>query len=299
VRVELVSGLGHLLPSGVPVKQYSSRFLKTLALLLMAFPITYLVAAALIFDIAPEACVRILLSPGFELLSVMAMISGWGLWEMRRWSWYVFLATALFATYYNALLALDYGESHHRSLAFLLSVGVIVGLVIRVSKELRVPYFLPRIRWWESNPRYKLIVPVTLQRKNTGETLQGEILDLSYSGCFIKLRSDLEADETLDVVFTIFGQQVELSGTVVWRTQSAVTHPKGIGLKFSPFNRIQKRLMKAVNSRLRRIAQLYRNSRYLMSQEEFFRRMEELQSHRLDLPATITDQSDPALRARG
>jgi hypothetical protein len=149
----------------------------------------------------------------------------------------------------------------------------------------RVPWFLPRIRWWESNPRYRLAVPVSLRRNGTDAALEGEILDLSMGGCFVRIRQELTQDEAVSLRFTVFGQAFDFQGTVVWRTQSTVTHPKGVGIKFAPLQRPQRRVMRAVTARLKQISTFYRTSRYLMNQEDFHRRMQELQQGRLELPA--------------
>ncbi len=250
----------------------------------MAFPVSHLATAALLFDIPGRSCLRVLLLPGFQLISLVAVITGFGLWEMRRWAWHLFLATCLLVAYFNAILVLEYGETHHRALAFFTAILALLGVLIRTSRELRVPYFLPRIRWWESNPRYKLSAPGTISRAGDGTQLPGEVLDLSIGGCFVKLRSDLNQDEDIRIRFTLFGQSLELPGKVVWRTQSAVTHPKGVGIKFSQPDRPQRKVLKAMLQRLREISNLYRTSRFLMGQEEFSAKIESLRNTPLKLP---------------
>ena len=246
----------------------------------MAFPAVYLLFTALLFDIPINQCVRILLLPSYYLLSLLGMISGFGLWEMRRWAWYLFIITNVLAAYANAVLVSNYGESHNRGLAFLFSLFMVIGLIYRVGREIRVPYFFPKIRWWESNPRYRLVVPTQIKRES-GEAIEAEILDLSIGGCFIKLRHDLIQDEALSLDFSIFGQPINALGTVVWRTHSTVTHPKGVGVKFGPLPRIQRRTLRAINQRLKKMTAFYRSSRYLVSPEEFFKRYQEMQGEQL------------------
>jgi hypothetical protein len=264
------------------MKKYSTRFLKTIALLYMAFPAAYVLFVALLFDIPAHQCVKILLSPSYYLLSAFAVAAGYGLWEMKRWSWYVFLFASISTVYGNAVLVSNYGESHHKIVAFVISVLAVVGLVYRVGREVRVPYFLPRIRWWESNPRYKLVAPVQIARAG-GTRIDGEILDLSMGGCFIKLKHELQQDETLELQFAVFGHTLECGGSVVWRTHSTVTHPKGIGVKFGPLPRHQRRTLRAITHRLKKIAAYYRSARYLLNQEDFNRRLEELKTAKLKI----------------
>ncbi len=268
------------------MKRYTTKVLKSAACIYMAFPATYLISVAILFDISAGSCLSIVLSPFFIGLSILAMITGYGLWEMRRWAWYfLFVVNALIA-FENAKLVHAYGETHHKVLAYIASLLLLSGLMHRISREIRVPYFFPKIRWWESNPRYRLSVPVRLERRglSAGSALEassvvdGEILDLSMGGCFVKLRTELRQDELLDIKFTVFSVPMTCQGIVVWRTQSTVTHPKGVGVKFSLPSRPQKRMLRQITARLRKIAALYRRSRYLLTPEEFGKRLDELEN---------------------
>jgi Tfp pilus assembly protein PilZ len=259
------------------VKLYTSRFLKLVALFYLAFPVTYLATASLVFEIPMRNVLSIILSPGFYFLAALGMLSGFGLLEMKRWAWYTFVCTNLCICYNNAILASDYGTSSHRALAFMGSVLVLIAVMIRIAREVRVPYFLPRIRWWESNPRYKLVVPVVLKLENGERTIKGDILDLSMGGCFVKTRDTLALHDRVDLSFKALGKDVVCTGTIVWLTQSAVTHPKGVGVKFTPFSKEQKRQFKLLIQKLKEIATLYRNSRALENQDEFFKKIEEIE----------------------
>ncbi len=258
------------------MKHYTSRFLKSLAIFLIGFPVTYLILAATLFNIPMTKCVGILLSPFYYMVSVCAVIAGYGLWEMQRWSWYVFVMAQILIGYENAVLLHGYAESYHKVLVFVAGIVLQIGLVFRVGREVRVPYFFPRIRWWESNPRYRLSVPVSIDRKS-GVKENGEILDLSLTGCFIKFRPDLVPDESLIIRFSLYGYEIECEGKVVWCAQSTVTHPKGVGVKFDLIPRQQRRSLRYIVRRLKKIATLYRSSRYLVSQEEYLKQLKDIE----------------------
>jgi hypothetical protein len=260
------------------VKQYTSRFLKTVAAFLIVFPVAYIVIAAMLFDIPMNACAGILLSPFYYIVTFSAVAAGYGLWEMRRWSWYFLVASQVLVAYENAIFVLNYAESHHKFLAFFTFILIQMGLVYRVAREIRVPYFFPRIRWWESNPRYRLSIPVVLAQKN-GEPFAGEILDLSMAGCFVKLRVDVRQDDLLSVKFKAYGYDLQCWGKAVWVAQSAVTHPKGIGIKFEVLSKSQRRAFRSIGRRLRKISNHYRRSRYLMSQEDFLKGLEQIEKN--------------------
>jgi len=243
----------------------------------MAFPIVYIILAAILFDIPLNKCVGILLSPFYFIIGLLAVVAGYGLWEMRRWSWYFFIAAQILIAYENAIFALSDSESHHKLAAYLISILLQAIMIHRVAKEVRVPYFFPRIRWWESNPRYRLSAPIRLTRQNN-EELEGEILDLSVVGCFIKLRSELKQDESLSLKFKIFGCELQCEGTAVWLATSTVTHPKGAGIKFGFLSKSQKRSLRHIQKRLKKIASFYRRSRYWMSQEDFTKELEAIEN---------------------
>jgi hypothetical protein len=259
------------------MKRYTSRFLKSVALFYMAFPMAYLFVTAMVFDMPVNSCVQLLLSPFYYVVSLIAVIAGYGLWEMYRWSWYLYIASNVFIGYQTALVMNQFSESHHKVLGFVISLIAIVGIAMRVSREVRVPYFFPKIRWWESNPRYRLAVQSEIVRTVTGNAVIGEILDLSLGGCFIKLRADLKSDEPVTLKFEVFKLPVEVQGVVVWRSESTVTHPKGVGIKFSTLERSEKRALRLIAKRLRAIANFYRTSRYLLSQEDFLKKLQEIE----------------------
>lgn len=262
------------------MKEHTSRFLKATAYVYLAFPVTYLAYASLLFNLTPERTSRIFFSFSYWAFAATGIAVGYGLREMTRWGWNVFLLNALFIAYSNALIAIRYSESNNPFLAFLVSIGLLVLLIRRLGKEIRVPYFLPRIRWWETNPRYKLVVPVRVERTDSG--FEGEILDLSMGGCFIKSRNELNQNERILSRFELFGEALEIGGTVVWRSQSSVTHPKGVGVKFDPLDKIQRKVMKAATQHLKRISAV-QGARGKMSPEDFNAKMSKLKDHRLGI----------------
>lgn len=266
------------------MKEHTSKFLKTIAYIYLAFPVTYLGYSAILFNISPERSGKIFFSFSYWLLAITGIAVGYGFREMTRWAWNVFLLNSLFIAYANALIAMRYSESNNPFLAFLISLLFLIALIIRLGKEIRVPYFLPRIRWWESNPRYKLAVPIKVERAESG--FEGEILDVSMGGCFIKTRNDLTQNERILARFNLFGEALEIGGTIVWRSPSSVTHPKGVGMKFDELDKAQRRIMKGATQQLKKISAL-QNARGKMSPEEFNTKMAQLKAHRLGLTKAL------------
>lgn len=247
-----------------------------------AFPVVYPLACAALFRMPWDQVFRILLSPTFYVLALMSWVIAWSLTETKAWAWHSTLAFNLLVTYNNAVWLAERGKSGHKIEVFIICCLFTLLLTMRITRELRVPYFMPRIRWWESDPRYRLVVPVQILRTN-GSSIDAEILDISLSGCFVKSRQDYEEDETMILQFQIFGHPIRCAGTIVWKADSGVTHPKGIGVKFAPITQNQKRLFQAIDVRLKELSSLYSKSRYLVSEEIFFEKMAALQSQELFL----------------
>jgi hypothetical protein len=272
------------------VKEHTSKFLKAVAYLYLAFPITYLGYAMVLFNISPERSMKIFFSFSYWALCGFGIAVGYGFKEMTRWSWNLFFFSSLLVAYTNALIAIRYSESTNPFLSFVVSIGLLVALTMRVGKEVRVPYFLPRIRWWEMNPRYKLVVPVKVERIGSG--FEAEILDLSIGGCFIKTRNEMNQNERIISRFVIFGESVEIGGTVVWRSQSSVTHPKGVGVKFDRLELTQKRVMRAAMIHLKRISAV-QNLRNKIPLDEFNQKMAKMKAHQLGITKPqITSEAD-------
>lgn len=262
------------------MKEHTTKFLKSVAYLYLAFPVSYLLYATIIFNVSEGRLWKMLFSFSFWILAGTGIAVGYGFKEMRRWSWYVFLLNSLFVAYANALIAVRYSESNYKLLSFIVSLALLVGLILRVGKEIRVPYFLPRIRWWESHPRYKLSVPVKVEREKDG--FEGEILDISIGGCFVKTRIDMIQNEKILVRFTIFGEPLEIGGTVVWRSHSSVTHPKGVGVKFDRLDPTAQKIMKAACMHLKKISSM-QSARGKMPEADFAKKMDALRSHHLHI----------------
>lgn len=266
------------------MKNYVTKFIKSVAIFYFGFPIFYMVGAALLFDIPSGLWLRILLSPSYYILSIMAITVGYALWEVRRWGWYLLVTVNILMSYLNAVVVNEFGATHHKGLSYVISLLFLAIITYRVAREIRVPYFFPKIRWWESNPRYRLSVPVKLARiqhpqLKDAPPMDGQILDISMTGCFVKLRGDIAQHETIALKFTVFGFTLECEGVVVWRTTSTVTHPKGVGIKFRQLERPQRRCLRQIHSRLRKINAFYRRSRYLLNQDEFQKKFQELEAN--------------------
>jgi len=182
------------------------------------------------------------IKPQVWALNVLLFSSGLALMRVRTW-------THLFASFTIGVV-LIYNIVFWEGLLFLGPIAFGVMLVLSLlaagilySREFRKPFHNPRLRWWETSPRYQARLPVSLTHSSEGNMYPGEILDISRSGLFITIENnpDLPIGEEHHVVLPT---GIELRGQIVRRTGN------GYGLSFVRVGWNQRTQLKAFIEKL-------------------------------------------------
>lgn len=217
---------------------------------MVGFPLFYLIFASFIFDLSSKGILSVVLSPLFYLASFFWIVTGVGLRQMKQWAWYTFVAAQIFISYLNALNLVQYSESQYKGWAFVLTLLIQAFIYIAVSRELRVPFLFPKIRWWESGLAGMHHLPVEIFHSASATGVSpGQLLDMNPKGCFLKSPLDFEPFEKIKIRIVGHGHEVDVSGMIVWNAKSTVTHPKGIGIKFLELDRTKRRKIKVITKR--------------------------------------------------
>ncbi|MBU6153253.1 MAG: PilZ domain-containing protein [Bdellovibrionales bacterium] len=224
-----------------------SRTLRILTIFMVGFPILHPLLSALVFQLPIRGVVSIALSPLFYLASLFWVMSGIGLRSFHHWAWYTFGIAQVLAAYFNALILVNHSNSDFKGFAFVLVMTLQYLLLRIVSREIRVPYLFPKINWWESGIAgiHHLAVDLTPTQSGVPAS-KGQLLDLNPRGCFIKTPLDFRLHDPIQVRINAYGQELVLSGKVVWNAKSTVTHPKGIGIQFGEFDRALRRKVRVL-----------------------------------------------------
>lgn len=265
------------------MKHLKSKFIIFNSILLLGFPFFYPLFQMSLLDVPSDRVFHFYKTFSFWIFCGIAQITGYAFHEMKRWNWNSFLVTSFLFTTSNILVLMKYSESQNKVVTFLVSLFLQAAWIYQVAREVKVPYFLPKIKWWQSNPRYKTSVKVEIHRVTLSNEMEskiihiGEILDISLGGCFIKSRLDFNLNERILIRFSLFGEILDFYGDVVWRSTSTVTHPKGGGLKFEPLTKLQNKILKYVLKNLRKLNHI-QNARDRMSPEEYERKMKLIQN---------------------
>ncbi|NDD90674.1 hypothetical protein EBZ37_01095 [bacterium] len=181
---------GGLMPSS-SLKQYRTRIYRAICLYYLFFPLTFLPVAIFLFDIPRGQILEAAGSRAYLWVSFFACLTGYGLYAMRRWSWYVLHLTQTLVVLLALYLSHRFGQTNYPIVAPVL-VTFLAWLVYRIlSRELRVPYFMPQIAWWESNPKYRTRIPAQITRVG-GRVVEADIMDLSLAGAFLKCKPDFQ-----------------------------------------------------------------------------------------------------------
>lgn len=245
---------------------------------LWSFPLTYIFLLASLYNLPTEKMVRIAFSVYYIVHSLIAVGTGLALYRMRPYAWHLFLFHSFLLAVEQVYVAYALAENYHVGVPLVFSLLVITLAIWMLKLELRVPYFSPKIAWWESDPRYKISVPVQVTSQDHYH--EGEIMDISVGGCFIKTNAPLRTEEVIQVKFALFDHHFTCTGRVVWRTESAVTHPKGVGVRFVA---IDKRLysdLKSTVKKLRSLSQKIQRQRREEKVLSFERKVENLLADR-------------------
>src|SRR6185295_9173146 len=130
----------------------------------------------------------------FELFGT-SLITAAAIWAVKKWSYPVFIGIFAWGAYSNFSVWHQYPQVY--SLATLLAVNIVnLGLVSYfLVPAVSAAYFNPRLRWWESKPRYSVDLLGTLKfdpPDAPGSRFQEvRITDISEGGVYLVSKEKL------------------------------------------------------------------------------------------------------------
>ena len=235
------------------------RFIIYLSYALWSFPLSYILVLTTFYNLKMSQMLWMIFTAPYILHSLLAVWTGWALFRLRPYAWHLFVLHTILAIAEQFYVAIVISDRNAIEIPVALAVMSFIGILIFLKKELRVPYFSPKIAWWESDPRYKISIPVNMT--NSDHLYHGEIMDISANGCFIKSKAPLKVDQVINLKFKLFDHEFHSHGRVVWRTNMGVTHPQGVGVKFTDLDRNEQIMLKDTVKKLRSLSIKYRRMR--------------------------------------
>jgi len=161
-----------------------------------------------------------------------------GLYKVRLWAWYYFLFHSI------GMILLNFFSndgSIHVSFAPLINLVMLIPIGFFISKEIRTPYFNPRLRWWEQSSRFFHKVKMIIVDK------QFYTYDISNTGAFIMDdgNADVEVGELIPLIILTDNFKISCYAEIIWVNQKEAKYPIGIGIKYYKMKIRDKYVLKA------------------------------------------------------
>ncbi len=169
-----------------------------------------------------------------------------GIWSVRRWGYYLFIIFSLYVISRNFYVLWTH-QYYSRYVVWLFQVMTLSLTGVLLQKHVSAPYFNPKMRWWESLPRFKL--------GSHGELFIGlkkfnaDIIDISRGGCFLKSDAHLKVGDKIKVTIPYKKIKIRTTGKVTWISDKIIG---GYGVMFQKANFAQFILIRYMIKQLRK-----------------------------------------------
>ena len=165
------------------------------------------------------------------------ILSGVMIYLCKRWSYIVYIFLMSLPVFFNIYFWYDTRNSQMifpLILAYLVNI-LVVGFFMRGS--VRKIYFDPRIRWWETQPRF--YADIAAEVFLSTQKMAGQVVNISGSGLFFLSNEDLKEGDEIQIQFRDSGREINLDGQVVYIRKDK---QHGFGVKFTNYKNSKKAL---------------------------------------------------------
>ncbi len=175
------------------------------------------------------------------IFTVVPLLGAFLIYICRKWSYVAYIALMTIPFGYSLM---SYMEKSTVPMMLALIVFYVVNMLVIgyfLLPAVRRLYFDPRLRWWETKPRYK--ADFQSQVEYAGQQHWVEIMNISEGGAFLETTSDFPEGTLLKIFFKDSHGVVNLNGEIVYKRQQA---PIGYGFKFDKAASKQPRLKELI-----------------------------------------------------
>lgn len=159
------------------------------------------------------------LNPAPAIVSVLLFVSGISILLVKKWAWWVGMMALSSLSIYNIAL-ISHSFSDDPVVKIIATLGSFGLLALLFFSDFKQPFFNKRLRWWESESRYKVSVPV----KIVGTQLHALLVDLSKSGVYLE-SSDLHKPLSLpDNIEIEVNSELKMHCTFSRKTKSGAAY---------------------------------------------------------------------------
>ena len=170
----------------------------------------------------------------------LPLLAGYAIWSVKRWSYPVFLTVMGWVMVDNVMVAMASRESFGVFTLSMVYVANFMTVGYFLIPAVSAAYFNPRLRWWESKPRYRVNLNGDVTFTHGQERCL--ISDISVGGVMIQLSKSpsLKLGDMAAVRFGLFNLSLDIQGRVVHCISRGTFHAYGIKLEnLSPVQKKQ------------------------------------------------------------
>jgi hypothetical protein len=180
----------------------------------------------------------------FGMIVFVPLIAGTCIYLTKRWSFILYILVMCFPIIYTSLKW--YQNPSGKVGLSVLSLYLVNILVVSyfMLPTVRKIYFDPRLRWWETKPRYLTdFVANLLVSEPAG--LTGHVKNISVGGLYVETEAELELHKQLQIFFKYGDQEINIKAEPVFRRSIP---PAGYGFQVSREETKKSQLRKVVRS---------------------------------------------------
>ncbi|RJR29701.1 MAG: PilZ domain-containing protein [Desulfobacteraceae bacterium] len=167
-------------------------------------------------------------------------VTGFGIYMVRKWGWYLFVAFSVTLIVYNVYVySINPNYELETVLLFIAVVTFMSAFFLR--RHVYAPYFNPRLRWWESAARYRVGLQTQILTDQGVQT--STTVDISETGCFLSTQAVLEEGSLVMLKIHCRGVEIGCLGRIVRKsTEKEAAH--GYGIMFQGLPKETKKTLK-------------------------------------------------------
>jgi hypothetical protein len=140
------------------------------------------------------------------------------IFSVKKWSFPVFMTVQSINMYQLYLTYNQFPNRFQLPLAAFYFACTIVFVSYFLLPAVRAVYFNPRLRWWESKPRFKVMLDAKIQSAKN-KKIKCTISEISSEGVYISSRTKLLLGQPVKISFSFLETSIEnLNGIVAYAT---------------------------------------------------------------------------------
>ena len=170
-------------------------------------------------------------SPATWAIMSLIFLSGFALLFVARWSWWMALFSLAVIAIYNLFMLKSFSMMGPIAIAAMIAATLGAGVLLYFS-QFRQPYLNPRLRWWQTSPRYRADIKVTIQ----GSPTEAILVDISRTGALLEWPQEIPHLEGRTAL--------KLPPDTVVDSEVARRTPRGYGVRFANLSSEQSKSLK-------------------------------------------------------